>query len=337
MDTPTIYDICQHIQIAEDGRTHRSAKPVTTGMEPRPIEHIEKEGLYTLEPDEILTIHVEQVTEDADGNIVGFQRPLQNASARAVARAIKAGRNIAPPTVALDEGCFYAPDGQHRLVGAVIAREPLKVSIELLNQKERIARFADQALSRKPSADVLILGRAGTDPVARYIRDGIEATNHDADHPLAGYVGQVGTPYRIGVATTYSFLAPYALKRMAVGAEMGRRIQELSQTQRNEITTDLLDEGAGLLTIYGAKFHAHKLAYAPATVRALADLAVTVVRRSDNPTEAADRWRRVMASFNFNTVKSDMTRHLEIRFLLAKKWNSNRPERFIRVNLHDPE
>ncbi len=330
----TIHEICSAIYQVNPatGKTSpRNPKRITDGLTPASVRRVRHEGIYTLTVEEILSVEVERLSV-VDGEIVGYQRDENNfvlGHARAIGRAITKGRSIAPPTLALDNGKLYAPDGQHRLVGTVIAGEPMRVVVEQLDEQERKDRFADQSLAKRPGQEVLILGRADSDPFAAYIKAAIEADIQGVHHNLGDYVAMRASKTRLGVPTVYDWIAGYCLG--AHRHDHHRMLLELTPDEfRKRTDPHLMDEAAKLLTAFGPKKDVHpRFGYLPATVRALRDVAVQGVRREvEQHDKAVTRWIRLMPKMKWDAMPIQVTRRNDVRHELAKRWNSHRPDGF---------
>lgn len=304
----TIEQIASTIRVVKEGKTHKAAPHITDGLVASKTPT--RTGLVELTPQQALSIRVERVAYN--GQVTGYQRMVTNLPhVRKIANAVIRGESIDPVTLGLDGGFLYAVDGHNRILAHIIARKPIRAIIEPMTYKERAARFAAQRFTQKLTADNLVL--ASNDKIANYIKDAIASEAH-VWHPL---VGLTGSPRHLSPSAAYDILVRYTLGIVGMGGSLGIKMDSLRIGK-----ADLRDapELSTMLLAIGTK-QSNPLAYRPATIRALTDVAVmAVVRGNKNRNPLIERWCRHMPTFDWHAY-AWATRMADIRPPLIAHWN----------------
>lgn len=308
----TIQEICAEIPQLDEMGTYASARQkargehvptVADGLEPkRPPA---KEGLHLFTPAELLTLHVPVV--EVNSSVRGYQRPFERPHARKVARAIADGKPMPPIIVAVDgRGVMSLPEGQHRAVGAVIAREPIEGIVKRMSKEEQRELFAGQRKAKTVDRNVLIL--AGTGPYERYIQDAL-VNNRNPWHRIVS-----ANP------SSKTRITPYAMLNLLtsfVGNAIGNR---LNQTMEERWDQDLADGLAPLVACFGDK-QTNPPAFASAALRGIGQAAMYVFRRNEHgQDDDYDRWVVHMPKFPWERYMHVRTT-ADFTFHLVAHWN----------------
>jgi hypothetical protein len=147
---PTIFELASQIPQVTRGSTNKYAAPVTQGLIPQPFPVMP--GYREIPPEQIASLRVPTIEVGVE--IKGFQREKVNAHARKVARAMEAGEEMPPIIVSIfPDGNAYVDDGQHRALGALIARKKLEVVVKHRTVDQARKLFANQGKARTLRSD----------------------------------------------------------------------------------------------------------------------------------------------------------------------------------------
>lgn len=310
----TLFELLSELHVGK-ARRGTGVRYVTTGRTPKPFP--QREGVYVVEPDEILSIRVPR-QRIVEGSIVGYQRGLTVQKAHAVAREIEANPEtymdeLTLPDVSLDAGMAFATDGQHTLAGAAIANMPMKVVAIKRSPSLQKARFTSQAKATRINRNVLILDAVGV--IEEYIQDAVTDPKHPWNEliSVASTGGASHTTKKISATSAYVMLQNYA---------MGLRSNHVAQTTDVDKRFDskAADDLARLLRAFGDR-RINPYAFSGTGLRAIARAGLSIMR--ENPTFKAEdltRWETHMPKFPF--VKYQYLRsHLEIAEQMVNWWN----------------
>jgi hypothetical protein len=295
MANKTIFDLLQDVrQAGPNGRVSKDAPSVVKGMKPKPID-TSVTGLHEFSPEYLLSLQVPTIEYTEGQEIAGFQRFLRVPSARKIARAMIEGKEMPPGLISIDEeGNPLVTDAQHRIVGAVMARKPLKLVLEHRTREAAQQLFADQKKGLQPDNDTLIL--SGHGPYNEYIQDAVTNPDHPW-FPIAG-AGKVG-----GKGSTDK-MSPYTMKFMLVayvgnqaGTKGGVDAAE-EPTIRDRWNKDAADELAELIKAFGTKKERPE-AFTSVALRATAIAATLVIARRNRTRKDIERWKIHMPKFNY--------------------------------------
>ena len=306
----TIHDIARDVYVVDLSRTQRNiyapgAPRVTDGMKVRrgPSE----EGLQTFSPEQLLSLHVQTVS--VNGKVSGYQRGEDIPHARRIARAMLDGKPFPPPIIAVEgNGRLSIVDGQHRVLGAVIARLPLECIVKRLDKATQAELFFGQRNAKTVDPNVLVL--AGSSAYARYVQ---EAVAGNADHPWDTIVS--------ANKSSKTRIAPYAMFKLLIryvaNAEIGAaRITPYVEEQWDR---GLADELAPLIAAFGNK-KTNPLAFRPFAVQAVGATAMHVFRRHEVHRDDFDRWHNHMPTFPFDQWLHVRTQRVLVTHLVDH-WN----------------
>lgn len=311
---PTLYGIGKQILDVDvtaprndrAGRPNSEFRSVVDGMTPEAFPT--REGTFYATPEQLLSLKV-PLLEQIDGDLVGFQRTHNNLHVRKIARGILDGKEITPITVSIfPDGNPYVTDGQHRSLGAIVSRTPVRVDVRHRTVEQANELFTNQRLSRKLSQDQVIL--TGTSPLELYIQDAVTSD----DHPWSNLVGtgKVGDGVAYKMSPTTAALVIGFFSYNVLSSTVSRLVDR-------EDSFDKLraDKMARLLSAFGTK-QTNELAWRANPLRSIAATAVHVFLRNPNATADDERrWIRHMGTFDFgkyphllNKGDSELTQHL---------------------------
>jgi hypothetical protein len=286
--TKTIHELTKDIVV--DGVNVMLAKrqgleipKVTDGL--RPQRPPTGEGLHVLRPEQLLPLQVHAVA--VNGRVVGYQRELDVAHARKVARQMRDGRPMPPITLALDgRGHLAVVDGQHRAAAGVIARVPVEAIVKRMTKEEQAALFFGQRNAKTVDRNVLVL--AGHGPFDRYVQEAVSVNAHPW-HPIVSANRHSKTK-----------IAPYAMFQLLVRYVGNVEGQAAAHKGPMDDRWDrgCADELAALVSCFGNK-QTNPLAFRPATVQAIGAAAMWVFRRHSRHEDDFERWQKHMPLFPF--------------------------------------
>lgn len=305
----TIHEIAREMYVVQPGKAPgRILRPdsprVTDGLRVRraPVE----EGLHTLTPEQMLSLHIQTVT--VNGNVKGYQREADLHHARRVAHAMLEGKPFPPPILAVDgHGRISIVDGQHRVLGAVIARLPLEVLIKRLDKPTQAELFFGQRNAKTVDPNVLVL--AGTSAYARYVQEALE-DNRNPWNTITS--ANKSSKTRIKPYAMFQLLIRYVANTETGGARITPQVEE-------RWDRGLADDLAPLIACFGNK-QTHPLAFRPATVQAIGAAAMWVFRRGPEHADNYERWQRHMPTFPFEEWLHIRTQRFMVGHLLDH-WN----------------
>lgn len=241
------------------------------------------EGLHVLAPEQLLSLHIPVVS--VNGRVDGYQRPLQPRHARNIARAMLEGKPMPPIIVALDgRGYGKIVEGQHRAVGAVMARMPLEAVVRRMDATQQRDLFAGQRRAKPVDPNTLIL--AGSGPYEKYIQAAVSTNAHAWGELVSS--------------------SPTSKTRMSPNQMMGLLLRYVGNAEAHSISPSLserwdtgkADEMAPLVAAFGNK-QSHPLAFSPVPLRAIGSAAMYVFRRSEPLPGDHERWVTHMPKFAF--------------------------------------
>jgi len=269
-----------------------------------------KEGYRIATPEELASLLV-PVQEVVDGQIIGFQRPLNVTKARKIAEAIKAGEPMPAIEIALHKNAAWANDGQHRAAGAIIARAELPTLARHLDEDEMKALFAGQAKRSTVNPSILVL--SATDPFSEYVQDAVTSPN--GAHPWSWLVtSATSSKTRLTPNQMRLMVAAYVTGTMSAGGG-GAAMEVL----KKPFDRNLADTAATIIGAFGGK-EANPAAYRVHTLRASIYAAIIIVRRHHQDEAAAiTRWKNHMPKFRFDRYM--MSNAEELTPVLINHWN----------------
>lgn len=265
------------------------------------------EGLHTFLPEELLTLYVAQV--QLNGRIVGYQRELDETHARRIARWLGEDKPVPMLDVALEgDGRMFIVDGQHRAVGAVMARRSVQGVVRRLNKEKQAELFFSQRKAKTIDPNILVL--AGTTPFDRYIQEAI----YDRKNSWHGIVSASRKAKRK--------IGPYAMFQLIVRYVANAEGQGTSRLIATEDKWDraLADELAPLIACFGDK-QSNPLAFRPIALNAIGSTAMWVFRRNSGTLpDDHTRWVSQMPQFPFDRWLQLRTQR-ELVDVLLGHWN----------------
>lgn len=307
----TIYEICKEWRVTTNGKAFKGSLSVVDGLVPAPPPA--KEGYMQFTPEQAAGVIVERITFNE--GVKGYQRiSVSQRKARSVARDLKKGKKISILDLAIDGGKVFAVDGAHRLCGSVISRCPVPVVVRAMTPDQRAEVFANQRLATRPSTDNIVL--AGSGLINEYIKAAINARNRGEDHPWAALIGNSATDLTISPNVAYEVMGRYCLDLIGGSGTIMKNIGDEALKRFRKADADEL---ASLLLCCGTK-QTNPLAFRPAAVKALADLAVLALVRRGKRGEDIQRWRRHTPSFDWAGY-AYLTHTIDIRDKLVQHWN----------------
>jgi len=182
---PTLYDIAKRYKhTGESGKVTPTSESLVKGL--TPSKEALKPGYRILKPEQLAALHVPQLS--LNGKLDGYQRGDRIRHARKIARAISRGEEMPPLSVSLVDGKAELTDGQHRGLGAIIARASLPAVIKARTETASQRFFANQRQALPVSADTIVLAADGL--FAEYVQEAVTAE----DHAWSEIVGAVMAP-----------------------------------------------------------------------------------------------------------------------------------------------
>lgn len=302
----TIQELANGITVNAQAVTRRLADPIraTEGLKARKPPAVE--GLHSFTPEELLSLYVQTVA--VNGDISGYQRDVDATHARKVAEALLRGKPMPVIHVALDgRGRMSIVDGQHRALGAVIARLPIEGVVRRMDKVSQAELFFGQRQAKTVDPNIIVL--SGTDAYSRYVQEAIT----DPRHAWSGIVSASrSSKTRLGPYSAFQLLLRYVANTETGGAKM---------STHNEALWDrgLADELAPLIACFGNK-QTHPLAFRPYAVQAIGATAIHVFRRRDPHADDYERWQKHMPLFPFEEWLHVRTQRHMITHLIDH-WN----------------
>lgn len=308
---PTIFDLASTIYTVEShgkvsGRRIQdgTAPVVTAGL--KPMRAPAQEGLHLFKPEELLSLYVHQIA--INGRVIGYQREVHVPHARRVAAALLDGKPMPLIHVALDgRGRMAIVDGQHRALGAVIARTPIEGVVKRMDKTEQAELFFGQRNARTVDPNVLVL--AGSSAYARYVQEALE----NSGHAWNGMVSANRTSKtRIGPYAMFQLVLRYVANVETGGAKLTAHVED-------RWDRGFADELAPLIACFGNK-QTNPLAFRPSTLQAIGATAMHVFRRHDRHPDDFERWQHLMPVFPFDAWLHIRTQRHMVGHLLDH-WN----------------
>lgn len=304
---PTVFEICRGIyEVGPSGKVAKSAHPVTDKLGP-PEPLPTKPGLYTLSPEQLLSLNIPHWNLETGHGREGYQQPFRLPHARQMALAMTAGREFPTVEISLFNRVHNVTDGQNRTIGAVIAAVSLSGRIAHRDEIAQRELYAGQTYSKKPTRTTLIV--AGDSPYDLYVQDAL--TNEE--NPWHTIVGYRPTNARIGPPAMHAILVIY------VGDQAAAYTPKLNPTMVERFERHHADELADLLQAFGTKT-TNPAAFEPYRLRAIAAAATLILRRTGNQREDHERWMKRMGSFDIYTY-SHIRRSAALVPMLVSHWN----------------
>ena len=277
------------------------------------------EGTYMVSPEKLAGVRVPLLERNANNHIVGFQRPHSVRHARDIARELLDGKETVPITISIfPNGHAYVTDGQHRALGAIISRVPIRVDVKQRSVAEARELFVNQRKARKLSQDQIIL--SGASPIEVYIQDAVTNPEHPW-HELIGF-GMAGGDKKFKMTPT---AAVAVIGQFAFNAYTTNTTDYC--TREEGFDSRRADQMARLLKAFGTK-KTNELAYRSAPLRAIAAAAVSIFFRNPNVTSTDEaRWMRHMATFDFAQYPYLLNKDAkQLANLLIHHWNKRLSE-----------
>lgn len=299
---PTLYEIAKEIQVTDErGKVNPRSEPITKGL--TPSKAMPKPGYNILLPEQIAALEVPQLTYN--GKIEGYQRGAFVRHARNIGKAIQRGEEMPPLAVSLWNNSAVLSDGQHRGIGAIIARKPLPAVVKHRSDTEQAKLFANQRQAKPVSPDTIVLAQHGL--FAEYVQDAVTS----ADHSWASIVGFQRSGTKIGPSQMLHLIQGY------VGGAVRAQGRELLGDDR--FNRDAADRLAELLLVFGTRKD-NPLAWKPKALRATTNAAVRILRRTGERPVDVERWKRHMPTFPFAKFAHIGTAP-ELSKELVRHWN----------------
>ena len=315
---PTVFELASSIQQMDltKGSTDRGSRnrpPVTQGL--IPVAFPNDEGYYTVTPEQIASLRVPTI--EVNGDIRGFQRAKENTHARKIARAILAGDEMPPLMVSIfPDGKAYVDDGQHRALGAVIARTPIEVVVKRRTVEQARKLFANQSRARKLKSDDTLL--TGDSPLELYIQDALTSDSHPWSAMVTTSSG--GQSTRMSPTSMAIVVGSYVYNTLNQGTNF---LCTRPVEQWDERKGDIL---AKMIQAFGTKT-TNPLAFRARSLRAITQAAVYVFQRNKNVhRDDFDRWMRHMPTFDFAKFPHLLNKDNELAARLVEHWNKRLPE-----------
>ena len=313
---PTIFELAASIpQVDLTGqhpRGGRNRPPVTQGLTPEKFPA--EAGLHEVTPAQLCSLRVPKI--EVNGDIRGFQREKVNRHARKIAKAMLAGDEMPPIIVSIfKDGLAYVDDGQHRALGAVIARKNLEVVVKQRTIAQARKLFANQAKARNLRSDDTIL--TGDSALEIYIQDAVTCDDHPWSDLVATYHN---SPTKMTPTSMATIVGSFTFNTMNAG------VQFLCNKPAEEFDPKEADKLAAMIRAFGTK-RTNPLAFRARSLRAITYAAVHIFRRSHTlKPEDYDRWRRHMPTFDFSKFGHLLLRENDLALELIAHWNKRLPE-----------
>lgn len=314
---PTIFELASSIPMmdltraAKPGGGRKNAPPATQGLIPQ--EFPAREGYFEVTPEQIASLRVPKIEVSAD--VKGFQREKVNAHARKIARAILAGEEMPPLIISIfPDDKTYVDDGQHRALGAVLARKPLEVVVKRRSVEQARKLFASQGKAKAVRRDDTLL--TGDSAIELYIQDALTTDTHAWSHLVA----QTASSYRMSPTTMAMVVGQFVFNTMNNG------INYFTTRDSNDFDSRLADKMAYLIDSFGTK-NTNRMAFRATTLRAISKSAVYIFRR--NPALKKndwERWRTHMANFDFSKYPQMVNNEGQLALAMVEHWNKRLPE-----------
>jgi hypothetical protein len=312
---PTIYELASQIgQIDLEASRFRGGKnrpPSTKGLTPVPFP--KREGYFNATPEQVASLRVPKI--EVNGDIRGFQREKVNAHARKIAKAMLEGEEMPPIIVSLfPDGNAYVDDGQHRALGAVIARKPIEVVVKRRSVEQARRLFANQGRAKKVSHNDTLL--TGDSAIEIYIQD---AVTRD-DHPWSDLVAPYSSDRKMTPTSMAIIVGAFSYNAINQGVNF------YVEKSRQEFNHEMADALAALIRCFGHK-GTNPLAFRARSLRAIAYAAIHIFRRNPGVQDKDwARWAKHMPTFDFAKYPHLLNKEGELSQILIEHWNKRLPE-----------
>jgi hypothetical protein len=299
-----IFDIASKIQQTIEGKVHKNSPPITQGLKPK--KRIWQEGYHILQPDEILSLLVPKQEID-QGLIHGFQRPdISRPHVRRIGEALVDDTPMPTIEIAQYRNAYWLVDGQHRALGAIIARTAIPALIRKMDAEEMRTLFASQSKAMKVNPSTLVL--SANDPFSEYVQDAVT----DKDNVWSPLVTHsVSSSTKLTPKQMFDAVSRYVSSN--VSAHVARHIESY------KFDKDKADELGKLLSAFGTK-RTNPLAFRPISIKGITYAAVIIIRRRDSRSSDIDRWMEWMPKFPFEQYPG-LRRSKELATFLIYHWN----------------
>lgn len=320
---PTLFELAAQIPQVDlaPGKKARGGKnrpPVTQGIVPEPFPT--KEGLFEVTPEQLASLVVPKIEVESD--IRGFQREKTNTHARKIARAMLAGDEMPPIELSIfvdDQGKALAAevfvgDGQHRGLGAIIARKPLEVIVKRRTIEQARRLFTNQSKAKNLRSDDTLL--TGNSPLELYIQDAVTSD----DHPWSDLVAPYKSERRMTPTTMAIIVGSFVYNTLNQGVTFHttRPGDDFDHNQADRLAT--------LIRSFGSKT-TNGLAFRGRSLRAISFAAVYVFRRNPSLKDGdVERWKQHMPKFDFSKYPHLLGKEAEMAVALVEHWNKRLPE-----------
>ena len=314
---PTIFELASTIQeINLNAPSSRrkggpNRRVVTHGLTPEPFPI--KEGFFVVTPEQIASLRVPRTEVGVE--IRGFQREKINAHARKIAKALLDGKEMPPVECSIfPDGQVYVGEGQHRCLGAIIARKPLEVVVKKRTVDQARQLFANQSRAKKLKSDDTLM--TGNSPVELYLQDALTSENHPWSPLVSAYPSQKMTPTSMVVC-----VGSFVHNTMSLSTTW-----HCSRTPE-EFDSSLADQLGRLLYCFGTKT-TNPWAFRAKSLRAISFAAIYIIRRNEHwlGNKDEERWLRHMPPFDFSRFAHILNREVELSLVLVDHWNKRLPE-----------
>jgi hypothetical protein len=314
---PTIFELASSIQQIDLNapsnmrKGGRNRAPVTKNLTPVPFPT--KTGYFEVTPEQIASLRVPKI--EVTDEVKGFQREKINQHARKIAKALLDGAEMPPILISVyPDGNAYVDDGQHRALGAIIARKNLEVVVKARTVDEARQLFANQGRARTLRSDDTLL--TGNSAIELYLQDAVTSDNHPWSH-------------LVSASASHSKMTPTSMV-VCVGSfvfnTMTMSPNYFTSRDPNDFDTRVADKLARLITAFGNKT-TNPMAFRAKSLRAISMAAIYIFRRNEHHQHSdEERWVRHMPSFDFGSYVHLMNREGELAIALVDHWNKRLPQ-----------
>lgn len=313
---PTIFELAAQIPQMDLSRARSNVvgrPPVTQGLAPEPFPI--KEGYWNATPEQIASLRVPRI--EVNGDIKGFQRERVTAHARKIARAMLEGKEMPPMLISIfPDGKAYANEGQHRALGAIIARKNVEVVVKRRTVEQARDLFTNQSKARKVSHNDTLL--TGNSPIELYIQDAVTTS----DHPWSNLVSPYASRTKMSVTAMATMAGAYGYNTIHQSVtrftSLTDKDEPLDIANANKLAT--------LLACFGDKA-TNPLAFRTRSLRAITFAALYIVRRNPHwKAKDYERWVRHMPTFDWARYSHMLNREGALMMALVEHWNKRLPE-----------
>ena len=314
---PTVFELASTIQQidlnapAARRKSARNRPTVTHGLTPEPFPI--KEGHFLATPEQIASLIVPRT--EVSNNIKGFQREKVNSHARKIAKSMLDGKEMPLVELAiLPDGTVVVVEGQHRCLGAIIARKPLEVIVKKRTVEQARQLFADQSRAKRLKSDNTLL--TGNSAIELYLQDALTCDSH----PWSPLVSAYPSPTKMTPTSMVLCAGCFTHNTMtlSINFHTSRTPEEFDANYANQL--------ARLFYCFGTKT-TNPLAFRAKSLRAVTFAAIHIFRRNDHAqSKDEDRWLRHMPPFDFSRYAHVLNREVEMSLALVDHWNKRLPQ-----------